>query len=268
MKDEHWQLQVSAKSLKKREKLALLNKHLKIDPLSIHLDLGCAQGILSYYLRKKGGQWLSSDLDFINLQTAAELLEKNLVQIPPEALPIKDGSLDRVISLDYLEHLDNDLECLQEIYRCLKPGGELVLAVPRTGRLFFLHRIRPALGMKLEFYGHKREGYTLRDLKRLLKQAELEYTQHKTFSGFLTELVELLLNLVYTRFISSGEPEGLRDGHIRPTTSSEFTSQKRAFKAYSWIYPLIWMFTRLDKLFFFQRNYGLIIWATKRSDPH
>ena len=85
--------------------------------------------------------------------------------------------------------------------------------------------------MKLEFYGHKREGYTLRDLQRLLKKAELEYIQHRTFSGFLTELVELMLNLTYTRFFSSEDPQGLRDGHIRPTTSHEFTSQKRAFKA-------------------------------------
>ncbi len=267
MRDEHWQLQVSSKSLKKREKLELLDKHLNIDPSSTNLDLGCAQGILSYYLRKKGGQWLSCDLDFLNLKTSSELLEKNLMQIPPDALPLKDGSLDRVISLDYLEHLDDDLVCLQEIYRCLKPGGELILAVPRTGRFFVLHRIRPALGMKLEFYGHKREGYTLRDIKRLLKKAELEYTQHRTFSGFLTELVELMLNLAYTRFFSTGEPQGLRDGHIRPTTSHEFTSQKRAFKAYSLVYPLIWLLTRLDKLFFFQRKYGLIIWATKQSSP-
>ncbi len=267
MRDEHWQLQVSSKSLKKREKLALLDKHLSIDALSVNLDLGCAQGILSYYLRQKGGQWLSCDLDFLNLKTSSELLEKNLIQIPPDALPLKKESLDRVISLDYLEHLDDDLLCLQEVHRCLKPGGEFILAVPRTGRLFVLHRIRPALGMKLEFYGHKREGYTLNDLKKLLAKAGLEYTRHKTFSGFLTELVELVLNLAYTRLFSSGEPQGLRDGHIRPTTSNEFTSQKRAFKAYSLVYPMIWLLTRIDRLFFFQRNYGLIIWATKPSSP-
>jgi SAM-dependent methyltransferase len=267
MRDEHWQLQVSSKSLKKREKLALLNKHLSIAPSSLILDLGCAQGILSYYLRKRGGQWLSTDLDLINLQTAAELLGKNLIQTPPDALPIKDSSLDMVISLDYLEHLDDDLESLREIHRCLKPGGQLVMAVPRTGRLFLLHRIRPALGMKLDFYGHKREGYRHKDLKSLLEQTGLEFTHHKTFSGFLTELAELMLNLVYTRFFSAGVPEGLRDGHIRPTTSSEFSSKKGAFKAYSLVYPLIWALTRLDKIFFWQRNYGLIIWATKPPNP-
>lgn len=265
MRDEHWQLRVSSKSLKKREKLALLDKYLSIDPASIILDLGCAQGILSYYLRKKGGWWLSSDLDLINLQTAAELLGKNLIQTPPDALPIKDGTLDMVISLDYLEHLDDDLGCLREIHRCLRPGGRLLIAVPRTGRLFLLHRIRPAMGMKLEYYGHKREGYRLKDLINLLDQAGLEYRQHKTFSGFLTELAELMLNLVYTRFFSSGVPEGQRDGHIRPTTSGEFSSRKGAFKAYSAIYPLVWALTRLDKLFFWQRNYGLIVWVEKPS---
>jgi 2-polyprenyl-3-methyl-5-hydroxy-6-metoxy-1,4-benzoquinol methylase len=264
MRDEHWQLQVSSKSLKKREKLALLDKHLKIDPSATILDLGCAQGILSYYLRKKGGTWLSTDLDFTNLLTSSELLKKNLIQTPPDALPLKSDSLNQVVSLDYLEHLDDDLGCLIEIQRCLKPGGKLILAVPRTGKLFVLHRIRPLLGMKLEFYGHKREGYSLTDLKTLLAKADLEYVQHRTFSGFLTELAELLLNFVYTRFFPSGDSEGLRDGHIRPTTATEFTSQAKAFKAYAWVYPLVWLGTRLDKLFFWQRNYGLIIWAGKR----
>jgi len=263
MKEEHWQLQLVNKSLKKKEKLSLLEKYLKVKSDAVVLDLGCAQGILSYFLRKKGGFWVSADLDLVNLQTSQAILENNLVQTGTGVLPFKDDAFDQVVSLDYLEHMEDDNLCLSEICRILKPGGELLVAVPRTGHLFMLHRLRPFLGMKLEFYGHKREGYSLSSLREKLSQARLVYIEHKSFSRFFAEFIELMLNFFYIRFFSAGHSAELRDGHIRPTTADEFRSRKKAFKAYSVIYPFVWLITRVDKLFFFQRGYGLMVWAKK-----
>jgi SAM-dependent methyltransferase len=258
-----WQLRLIKKSLKKREKLSLLDRHFSPENNSYNLDLGCAQGILSYFLRRKGGWWLSADLDTINLVTSRELLKNNLLQLGPGILPFHSQTMNNVISLDYLEHLDDDRLCLKEIFRVLKPGGTLILAVPRTGRGFFLHRIRPFLGMKLEFYGHKREGYSWKTLSSMLEREGFVSLQKKRFSGFLTESIELILNVFYTRFYTPRIPVGQRDGHIRPTTQAEFVEKKGAFKLYSLFYPLVWLFSRLDKLFFFQRGYGLIVWAKK-----
>ena len=266
MAGEPWQLELVKKSLKKREKLKILDRYLSVNLADITLDLGCAQGILSYFLRHKGGTWLSADLDFVNCKTSQDLLQKNCLQLAVGTLPFKDNSFDRVVSLDYLEHLEDDSGCLREIHRVLKPGGELVLATPRMGRLFILHRLRPLLGMKLEFYGHKREGYTLKDLENKLEHSGLFPSHHKKFSGFLSEFLELLLNFFYIHFFRPDEPIDLRDGRIRPTTSDEFHSKKKAFRLYSFIHPLIWLVTRLDKIFFFQRGYGLMIWAQKRDN--
>ena len=157
------------KSIKKKEKLKLIEKHLEIEPSDVILDLGCAQGILSYFLRQKGGFWASADLDFKNLKTSQELLQTNLIQLEPGVLPFRTGSFDRVVSLDYLEHLEDDDLCLAEIHRVLKNDGKLLIATPHTGRIFLLHRLRPLLGLKLEFYGHKREGYSTRELKEKLE---------------------------------------------------------------------------------------------------
>jgi len=263
MTEEHWQLQLVNKSLKKKEKLKLLKKHLEVKTDSVILDLGCAQGILSYFLRKKGGSWISADQDFVNLKTSQALLKKNLIQTGAGVLPFKNASFDLVVSLDYLEHLEDDQLCLEEIHRVLKKGGHLIIATPRTGRIYLLHRLRPLLGMKLEFYGHKREGYSFKDLKAKLEKAQMQFIKHKTFSRFFAEFIELMLNSLYVRFFSSEGSYGLRDGHIRPSTAKEFLSRKKAFKFYAFIYPFVWLFTRLDKLFFFQRGYGLIIWAKK-----
>ena len=258
-----WQLQLVKRSLKKKEKLKLLEKHLDIKPRDIILDLGCAQGILSYFLRKKSGFWVSADLDLVNCKTSLDLLKNNVLQLGTDGLPFKNEYFDKVVSLDYLEHLDDDLGCLKELNRILKKDGELLLATPRTGRIFLLQKLRPLLGMKMEFYGHKREGYSLMSLNNKLNRSGFVSVQHKSFSRFFSEFLELLLNFLYIKLYRPKDPIGLRDGHIRPTTSDEFSSRKKAFRLYSYIYPFIWFLTRLDNIFFFQRGYGLMIWAKK-----
>ncbi len=208
---------------------------------------------------------MSADLDLSNLHSAQELIPDNIIQLKGTSLPFLSESLDQIVSLDFLEHLEDDMACLQEIHRVLKSNGRFLLAVPRTGRIFLLHRLRPKLGMTLDMYGHKREGYTLKNLKSKLADAGLVYVRHKRFAGFLTEAVELLLNVMYTWFFAPKEKKQLRDGHIRPADAEEFRSRKTVLKLYSWVHPLIWIFTRLDHLFFAQRGYALLVWAEKAS---
>lgn len=265
MASQPWQLQVFKRSLKKREKHVLLEKELVINTDSVNLDLGCAQGTLSYFLRKKGGIWLSADQDFLNLKSTQNLLRENLIQLIEGPFPFRNDSFDSVVSLDYLEHLDEDDFCLLEIHRVLKNKGQFVLATPQTGKFFWLHKLRSLLGLKLEFYGHKREGYSLHELRAKLEKAGFVLQKHRNFSRFITEFLELILNFVYIKFFGGNAPIDLRDGHIRPTTSEEFSTKKTTFRLYSALYPLVWLISRLDKALFLFKGYGLMIWA-KRMD--
>ncbi len=258
-----WQLQIVKRSLKKKEKIDLIHKHIPVAPSDILLDLGCAQGILSHFLRQKAGFWVSTDLDFVNLKSSQALLGKNLVQMGERALPFRNFSFDQVVCLDYLEHTDDDDLTLREISRVLKPNGKLVLITPRSGKFLILQKIRPAVGLKLELYGHKREGYSLQDLGMKLQKAGLRLVKHKTYSRFFTELLELILNAVYVNMLSKKPQAKLRDGHIRPSTSEEFAVQSKAFSLYKFVYPVVWLVSRLDKLLFFQRGSAIIVWAMK-----
>lgn len=266
MKDKPWQLQLVRRSLKKKEKLNLLEKFFHPLPGATILDLGCAQGILSYYLREKGGKWWSADHDLENLTTAREVLDGHLLQIEPGPLPFKDESFDQVVSLDYLEHLEDDDHCLEEIHRILKKGGELLMATPRTGRIYILYWLGDLLGMKLEFYGHKRRGYTLAGLREKLERNGFQFQKHRSFTRFISEFMELVLNFFYTRLFASKSPSGKRDGQIKPSTSEEFKARKKAFRLYSFVYPLVWLTSRLDMFLFFQRGYGLMVWAKKLKE--
>ena len=258
-----WQLQIVKRSLKKKEKLDLIKKYIPVAPHDVLLDLGCAQGILSYFLRQKGGFWVSTDLDFTNLKSSQALLGKNFVQMDENVLPFKSRSFSQVVCLDYLEHVDDDDITLQEISRVLKAGGKLSLITPHSGRFFILQKIRPAVGLKLEYYGHKREGYSLAELETKLGKAGLRLEGHKTYSRFFTEFLELILNAAYVNVFYKKTEAKLRDGHIRPSTPDEFSAQTGAFNLYKLVYPLIWLISRLDRLLFFQRGYAIMVWARK-----
>lgn len=266
MKDQPWQLQIFNKSIKKKEKLKYINRHLDIEPSHVVLDLGCAQGILSYFLRQKGGYWVSADHDFENLKTSQELLKTNLIQIEAGIFPFRARSFDMVVSLDYLEHLEDDDLCLSEIQRVLKNDGKLVMATPHTGRIFLLHKLRPLLGLKLELYGHKREGYSNKDLTGKLEAHGFQVEKSVTFSRFFSEFLELMINALYRRFLVKKHTISLRDGQIRPTTKAEFNAKRKTFQIYGFIYPAVWLSSKLDKLLFFQRGYSLLVWARKHKE--
>ncbi|MFT3858024.1 MAG: methyltransferase domain-containing protein [Aquabacterium sp.] len=51
-------------------------------------------------------------------------------RIDIEAIPVADGSLDLIICNHVLEHVSHPERALQEMHRCLKPGGILIAQTP------------------------------------------------------------------------------------------------------------------------------------------
>jgi len=265
MNSEPWQLRLVKKSIKKKIKLRLLDRYVAAQGSRVALDLGCAQGILSYFVRRKGGFWVSADEDLANLRTAREVLADDLAALAGTALPFRDGTFDLVVALDYLEHVDDDDRVLKEISRVLKKGGELVLVTPQTGPFFLLHKLRAALGLKLEHFGHKREGYSLAGLGGQLSRASLELLESSDYSRFFSEFFELLLNFAYIKLLAPAAPEKTRDGHIRPASEDEFSAQAGLFNVYSLVYPFVWLLSQMDRLLVFEKGYSLMVRARKSA---
>ena len=99
------------------------------------LEIGCGAGFSTKRLRKmlptdvtlEGSEYVEEMLpDARKLNPGLKFIAESVYE-----LKRKDESLDLVFLLEVLEHLDYPEVALKEISRVVKPGGYLVLGVPR-----------------------------------------------------------------------------------------------------------------------------------------
>lgn len=104
------------------------------------LDLGCGTGG-SFSLLKNWGRVVGLDASFFALKFSRSRSVKELVLGDAQILPFADNKFELVAILDVLEHLDDDLLSLREIWRVLKPKGAVVFTVPAFMSLWSVHDI-------------------------------------------------------------------------------------------------------------------------------
>lgn len=260
-----WPLRLFNKSLKKKQKWKLIEQHLPVEDDGVYLDLGCAKGVISYLMKSQGGEWAHCDLDIANLTETLKLVEKNVVQVEPNRFPFADQSLDGAVSLDFLEHIEDDAYGLAELHRIIKPGGWLIISTPRSAKGLVLNKLKPKLGLTLDKYGHLREGYSEEKLKGMLIKAGFEVYMSISYSRFFTEAIETAINLFYVhKSRRSKSLEARRDGAITIGSEQEMQRYEKLFKLYSAIYPLSRAIAAFDLLLRFTKGYALFILAYKK----
>jgi SAM-dependent methyltransferase len=56
-----------------------------------------------------------------------------------DGIPLSSGSVDVVLALDVLEHLDDDRAAMREVFRVLRPSGRAIISVPAFQSLWSRH---------------------------------------------------------------------------------------------------------------------------------
>jgi len=108
------------------------------------LDLGCGGGRHAFEAHRRGASVVALDRNGGDTKDAAAMLAAmrlageasadalgTAVNGDALALPFADGSFDRVIAAEVLEHVPDDGAALAELTRVLRPGGTLAVTVPR-----------------------------------------------------------------------------------------------------------------------------------------
>ena len=107
-----------------------------IEPKDVVIDLGCGVGDYTRELRHLTEQVAGYDRDVVAAKRkfpGVAFFEHNLAS----PLPVPDSSVDKIISINVIEHLVDWDFFLKDCLRVLRPGGAIALST--ANREFFLH---------------------------------------------------------------------------------------------------------------------------------
>ena len=248
-----WAIKLFNKSVLKQRKFKQITNFLGPTKKLHCLDIGGDNGVISYMLRRSGGDWASADLDPTSVASIRNLVHTDVYQIDGSRTPFRSNEFDRVAIVDFLEHIPNDEQFIAELYRILKPGGVLVVNVPNI-KNGLLRRLRNAIGQTDEKHGHLRPGYTLNSLEALLDDKFL-LIRSATYSKFFSELIDIAVVGVVS-IVKRDKKENSKKGMI--VTGQDIEQSSSVFRYYSLVYPFIKLFSMLDALLFFRSGYMLI----------
>ncbi len=161
------------------------------------LDVGCGTGINCCML-SEFGQVHGVDMSEAALLFSRKRGVQNLQLASVEHLHYKANSFQLLTALDILEHTDDDIAALAELYRVTSPGGKLVLTVPAYGFLWSEHD--EAL--------HHRRRYTSAELRNKL-----------ILAGFDIERCSYFISLLFFPILLMRTLQNLSKSSVQPKTS-------------------------------------------------
>jgi ubiquinone/menaquinone biosynthesis C-methylase UbiE len=158
-----------------RIKINFNDKQIKI------LDAGCGTGInlksFQEYGTVIGLDYSKEALSYCKFRGICALTSG-----VAESLPLRDETFEIVCALDVLEHIDDDLAAIGELFRVLKEGGILIVTVPAFQFLWSNH----------DAAMHHKRRYVQRDLIAHLESCGFSVEMCTYWNFFLFVLVALV----------------------------------------------------------------------------
>jgi SAM-dependent methyltransferase len=138
------------------------------------LDAGCGSGRNMVELARHGtvtGVELSeTSVRLARARNVGEVISGSVLDMPFPA-----DSFDLAVSLDVIEHLEDDLGALREMRRTVTPGGSLLVTVPAYPWLWSGH----------DEINHHHRRYTRRSLELVAEQSGWEQVRTTYFNSLL-----------------------------------------------------------------------------------
>jgi SAM-dependent methyltransferase len=154
---------------------------LDLPPGARILDAGCGSGRNMVELARRGtvtGVELSpTSVCLARERGVGEVIEGSVLD-----MPFADDSFELAVSLDVVEHLEDDVAALRELRRVVVPGGALVVTVPAYQWLWSGHDV----------INHHHRRYTRRSLQSVAERAGWRQERTTYFNSLLLPAAILL----------------------------------------------------------------------------
>jgi SAM-dependent methyltransferase len=264
--DTPWQLQMYAKSLKKRQKVDLLMRLLgPTDGKRCLLISGHDNnGAMNWHFRAAGGKWSWGQVYPQGIGEMAEFLGDPVEHVDINHFPFPDEAFDVVIVIDVHEHFADLSGINREIRRVLAPGGLGIITTPNGDTRLPVALLKRVIGMGPATYGHVVQGYRVRELQDMFRSVGMLPVANGGYSRFFTELAELVINFGYVKVLArKKEHPPVMEGTIAPTSRKELEAVRKEYRMYSLIYPFMYLFSLCDKLIPGRGGYAVAVSARK-----
>ncbi len=194
------------------------------------LDGGCSYGYGTKYLAEKSNKTFAIDVNPLHIYVAKQRYKHINFEVKPlEYTEFPDEYFDAIVLNDVLEHTNDKIQTLNEMYRILKPNGTLIISTPHKGLFAFLDPynygyflqkyLNPVYRILFKLVRFLKEGkipndfnpehkqkhyhYSLNDFHRMLNKTQFKGNYHieKVFrSGLLIEVLVMNLESVLKIF--------------------------------------------------------------------
>ena len=261
-----WQLQMYAKSLKKRQKVDLLMRLM--GPVAGKQCLLVSghdnNGAMNWHFRAAGGKWSWGQVYPQGIAEMSEFLGDPVSHVDINRFPYPDGAFDLVIIIDVHEHFPDVSGLNREIRRVLAPSGLAIITTPNGDTRLPVAALKNVIGMTPATYGHVVQGYRVRELEAMFRSVGMRPVASGGYSRFFTEFAELLINFAYVKVLAKKkEHPPAMEGTIAPTSRKELEAVRKEYRMYSLIYPFMYLFSLLDKLIPGRGGYAVAVSARK-----
>jgi SAM-dependent methyltransferase len=174
--------------------IAELLARVALPPGAEILDAGCGSGRNMVDLALLGTV-TGVEIADVSVARARERGVGEVVQCSITELPFSDAQFDLAVCFDVVEHVDDHLRALAELYRVVRPGGTLVVTVPAYQWLWSEHDV----------INHHERRYTAATLRAVAEQAGWHALRTTYFNGCLLP-VAVVHRRVTRRSRLVGEP--------------------------------------------------------------
>lgn len=215
-------------------------RYLDPQPGERVLDVGCGVGYFVSLLRQSGACIWGVDIDLSSIRSAIQTIGGYFLVARGEQLPFADGTFDKLLCSEVLEHIADDAHAVAELQRVAKVGATVVITVPSPDGVFGARIKSICHGGQADdcWEKHHREGYSRDELISLLERCNIQVESDRYTLVFLAEI---LMGMTKLAFAASSKRRRLE-------SQSQVLQTKRSplLALYRRVFPLLLLLSRIE----------------------